>query len=186
MLDQRDAVLRRATPAFTGRLIDLELHDVRLPNGAECRLEIVRHPGAAAIVPLFDDGRVILVHQFRYAAAASYLYEIPAGTLGAGEAPEACARRELEEETGYRAREMLPLISIWPTPGFCNERIHLFLARGLEEGRASLGHDEVLRAATFSFDEALAMIGRGEIEDAKTIAGLAAAAIKLRGRIESP
>jgi ADP-ribose pyrophosphatase len=178
-----DPTLIRATPAFTGRLVKVEVHEVRLPNGAETKLEIMRHPGASAIVPVLDDGRVVLVHQFRYAAAASFLYEVPAGTLLPDEPPERCARRELEEETGYRAESIERLISIWPTPGFCDERIHLFLARGLRRGTAKLDHDEVLETATFPFDEALAMIGRGEIQDGKTIAALAAAALRLRGRI---
>ncbi len=183
MASPERAALRRSTIAYEGRLLRLELHDVLLPNGVERRLEVVRHPGAAAVLPLRDDGGVVLVHQFRWAAAGSTLYEVPAGTLAPGEAPEACAARELEEETGMRARELVPLTSIWPTPGFCDERIHLFLARGLTEGRQNLGEDEVLALAAFPLDEALAMIGRGEIQDAKTIAALAAAAIRLRGRI---
>lgn len=172
----------RIEPVFAGKTIRLELHDVRLSNGVEHRFEIVRHPGAAAVVPLADDGRVLLVEQLRYAANASYLFEVPAGKLAPGEAPEACARRELEEEAGVRARELVPLLPLWVTPGFCDERIWLFLARGLEPGTQALEADEVLRVHPVALGDALAMIGRGEITDAKTIAALAATAIRL-GRL---
>ncbi len=173
----------RIATVHEGRLIRLELHDVTLPNGVERRFEIVRHPGAAAVVPLQEDGRVVLLKQFRYAAARSTLYEVPAGTLARGEAPEACAARELEEETGLRARSIELLLPIWPTPGFCDERIWLYLARGLEAGEPKLEEDELIERVTLPFEEALALIGRGEIQDAKTIAALAAAAIRLRGRV---
>jgi ADP-ribose pyrophosphatase len=141
-------------------------------------MELIRHPGAAAVVPLHEDGSVTLVHQLRYAAEKGLLHELPAGKLSPGEAPLECARRELQEETGLAAARLEPLLPIWMTPGFCDERIHLFLARGLTEGAAALEDDEWLRPVRVPLGEALAMIDRGEITDAKTIAGLAAAAIR--------
>lgn len=174
------AEVLKITPVFEGRTIRLELHDVRLPNGVERRLEIVRHPGAAAVVPLRPNGQVVLVRQLRH-AAGTWLYEVPAGKLSPGEAPEACAHRELAEEVGLRARALELLLAIFPTPGFCDERIWLFLARDLEPVPQALDEDEVLEVATFPLDDALAMIARGEIQDGKTVAALAAAALRLRG-----
>lgn len=164
-------------------ILSLEVHEVRLPNGVVRHMEVIHHPGAAAVVPLHDDGTVVLLRQLRYAAGQSRLYEIPAGKLDPGEAPEACAARELEEETGLRARSLEPLVPIWVTPGFCDERIHLYLARGLEPGRLAREEDELIEVFRFSFDEALAMVARAEITDAKTICGLAAAALRVRGKL---
>lgn len=162
-------------------ILSLEVHDVRFPNGAERRLEVIHHPGAAAVVPVDEQGRVVLLRQLRYAAGRATLWEIPAGKRGPGEAPEACARRELEEETGLTARELTPLVPIWMTPGFCDERIHLFLAEGLMPGRLAHEEDEVIEVHRLPLDEALRMIARGEVTDAKTICGLACAALRLRG-----
>jgi len=178
-----DVEVLSVAPIYRGHPIErLELHEVRLPNGVVRRFEVIRHPGAAAVVAVHGNGDVVLLRQLRYAAARSYLLEIPAGKLAPGEAPETCARRELEEEAGLRARSLEPLAAVWMTPGFCDERIHLFLARDLEEGKAAPEEDEVFRCLRVPFAEALAMIDRGEIADAKTICGLAAAARRL-GRL---
>jgi ADP-ribose pyrophosphatase len=158
----------------------LEVHHVVLPNGVERRFELIRHPGAAAIVPLHDNGDVVLLRQLRYAAAQSRIYEIPAGKLSPGEAPEACARRELEEETGLRAGRWEELLPLWMTPGFCDERIWVYLARDLTQGKMAHEEDEVIDVLRVPLAEALAMIDRGEIRDAKTVCGLAAAALRLK------
>ncbi len=118
-----------------------------------------------------DEKRLTLLHQFRH-AAGGFIWEIPAGTLNAGEEPEACARRELREEAGLDARQWTRLGSILTTPGFCDERIHLFLARGLSEGAQQLDHDEILSLRKVPLAEALQMIRDGAIEDAKSIAAL--------------
>lgn len=163
---------------YKGRILDLRLEDVELPNGRSVTLEVVHHPGAAAIVALDARGDVALIHQFRF-AAGGFIWEVPAGTLAPGEAPEACARRELREETGLDATQWTGLGSILTTPGFCDERIHLFLARDLSDAAQALDHDEVLTVSRVPFRRALDMIRTGEIEDAKSIAALHRAAAEL-------
>ncbi|MBX3025219.1 NUDIX hydrolase [bacterium] len=163
---------------FRGRIITVNQDEVTLPNGGRATLDIVHHPGAAAVVALDAEGAVVLLRQYRH-AAGGFIWEVPAGTLGAGEAPAACARRELEEETGLVAARWTPLGSIVTTPGFCDERIHLFLARELRETAAALEDDEVLTVSRVPLASALAMVARGEIEDAKSIAALYRAQVAL-------
>lgn len=164
---------------FKGRVLDVRIETVRLPGGATVDLEMVRHPGAAAVVPLHADGTVTLVRQFRH-AAGGFLWEIPAGKLDPGETPAHCAARELREEVGLCASELSHLGSILTTPGFCDERIHLFLARGLGEAPAALEFDEVLTVHRLPLPRTLEMIAGGEIDDAKTLAGLHHASRYLR------
>lgn len=154
-----------------GRILNLDLETVRLPNGGICELEIVRHPGAAAVVPVDDAGRVLLVRQYRH-ATGGWLLEVPAGKLDRGETPEACAAREVEEETGYCAGSLAALGWIWTTPGFSDEKIWLFLARDLTPGRQSLQADEVLTVERVPLREAIAMATRGDIVDAKSVCAL--------------
>jgi ADP-ribose pyrophosphatase len=171
---------------YTGRVISLDVDTVRFPNGTIGELEMVRHPGASAVVaflddPAADDPRVVLIRQYRY-AAEEYVYEIPAGRLDAGEAPEGCAERELKEETGYSADRLIPMTTFYTTPGFTDERIHLFAATGLTAGSAQLETDEVLEVHPTRFSAALAMIAQGEIKDGKTMIGLLFAASFIRDR----
>jgi ADP-ribose pyrophosphatase len=173
------APVSKSQPIYKGRIVDLRLDEVRLPNGVTVTLEVIRHPGAAAIVAIDADRAVTLVHQFRH-AAGGFLWEIPAGTLEPGEMPVACAARELREEAGLVAQELTPLGSILTAPGFCDERIHLFLARRLTATPQQLDHDEVLTISHIPLVRALEMIISGEIQDAKTIAGLHHAAAYLR------
>ena len=168
-----------ARDIYAGRIIRLTAEEVRLPNGRTTRLDIIRHPGAAAVVPLLDDGRVALVHQFRH-AVGGYLYEVPAGTLQPGEAPEACARREVEEEAGYRPGRLESLGRIVTAPGFCDEEIHLFLATALAPTRQTLDHDEVLNVVLMPFEKAIAMVRDNTIRDAKSIAALTLADARRR------
>lgn len=165
---------------YRGRIVDLGIERVTLPNGAEVDLEIVRHRGASAVAAIDGEGRVALIRQFRH-AAGGYLWELPAGVLDRpDESPEACAGRELLEEAGLRAGSLTPLATILTTPGFTDERIHLFLARDLAEDAHTHEHDEVIaEIARPPLRDALAMIRRGEIVDAKTICGLQLAAIAL-------
>ena len=156
---------------YTGKVVTLNIDSVQLPNGETVDLETIRHPGAAAVVPLKEDGTVILIRQFRH-AAGGFIYEIPAGKLHPGEDPLHCASRELEEEVGYRASSFELLSSIFTAPGFADEVIHLYKATGLTKGRQQLDRDEVLEIIEMPLSEAVAKIGDGTIRDAKTIIGL--------------
>lgn len=163
---------------FRGRTVRLDVDRVRLPNGREMDFEMIHHPGAAAVVPVADDGSVLLVRQYRY-ATGGWLLEVPAGKLDPGEGPETCARREVEEETGYRPTELVPLGWIWTTPGFTDEKIWLYLAQGLEATAQALQHDEVLEVERLPLAEAVAKAARGEIHDSKTVTALLRAGVHL-------
>ncbi len=156
---------------YTGKVVTLNIDTVTLPNGATIDLETIRHPGAAAVVPVKDDGTVVLIRQFRH-AAGGFIYEIPAGKLQPGEDPLHCASRELEEEVGYRASSFELLTSIFTAPGFADEVIHVYKATGLTTGRQQLDPDEVLDIIEMPLAEAVNKIEDGTIRDAKTIVGL--------------
>ena len=168
-------------PIFQGRIVKLNLETVTLPNGATVELEIIRHPGAAAIVPLKDERTVVLIRQYRH-AAGGFIYEIPAGKLHPGEDPRACAARELEEEIGYRVSSLELLASIFTAPGFADEVIHIYQGTGLTPGTQKLDRDEVLDVIELSLDRAIAMIHDGTIRDGKTIVGLQTAYLRQRSR----
>ena len=156
---------------FKGRVVTLDIDTVTLPNGATIELEMIHHPGAAAVVPMKDDGTVILIRQYRH-AAGGYIYEIPAGKLHPGEDPKLCAARELQEEIGYRADSLELLTSILTTPGFTDEVIHIYKGTGLTKGKQDLDHDEVIEIVELPLEKALAQIIDGTIRDGKTIVGL--------------
>jgi ADP-ribose pyrophosphatase len=163
-----------------GKIVQLDIDTVRFPDGSTGELEIFRHPGASAVVPFLsdpqgEDPQVLLIKQYRY-AAGGWLYEVPAGRLDEGEDPADCARRELQEETGCTATGVERLTTIFTTPGFCDERIHLFLATGLTRGEHRRERDEFLEVETVPLSRALAMIESGEIRDAKTVVALLYAA----------
>ncbi len=145
-------------PVFKGRVVDLGIETATMPNGKVVELEIVRHPGAAAIVPLHEDGTVTLVYQFRH-AGGGMIYEIPAGVLEEGEIPDLAARRELKEEVGLSAGSIKRLGIIHTTPGFTDERIYIFLATELEEGDSALEEDEYLRPVRMPLEQALQTLG---------------------------
>ena len=162
---------------YRGRTIHVAVDTVRLPNDKEMDVELVHHQGAVAVVPVIGDD-VLMVRQYRY-ATGGWLLEIPAGKLEPDEKPEACAVRETEEETGYRPAELEPLGWIWTTPGFSDEKIWLFLAKGLEETRQELDEDEVLELERMPLREAVDKAARGEIHDGKTAVALLRAGKKL-------
>jgi ADP-ribose pyrophosphatase len=157
--------------AYSGRVISLDVDEVRFPDGSTGSLEMVRHPGASAVLPVLrpddEDPEVLLIRQYRY-AADGYLYEVPAGRLDAGESPEDCAHRELREETGYTAERVVRLFTMFTTPGFTDEKIHLFLATGLRTGESEREADEFLELVPTRLSQALSMVERGEIQDSKT------------------
>lgn len=156
--------------AFQGRHVEVDVDRVRLPNGHVAELELIHHPGAAAIVAV-DSGELLLVRQYRY-ATGGWLLEVPAGTLAPGESPAACAARELIEETGYGAQRWQPLGWVWSSPGFTDEKIWLFLASELAPARQRLEQDEVLSLARLPVSEAIEKAARGEIHDGKSLAAL--------------
>ena len=166
--------------AYTGRIINLDVDTVRFPDGSQGELEMVRHPGASAIVPFLsdpsgDDPQLLLIKQYRY-AALDYLYEIPAGRLEPGEAPEVCAARELQEETGCTAATLEHMHTMYTTPGFTDEKIHLFIAYDLTRGETNKDVDEFISVEVVPLTDALLMIRDGRIKDAKTALGILYAA----------
>ena len=158
---------------FDGRLIKVTF-DVADVNGKEAWREVVHHPGASAIVVIDDQGRIVMERQFRYALDRGLL-EIPAGKLDGAGGPLHCAKRELEEETGYKASEWISLGAIATSPGFCNEVIHLYVAKGLSKGETNWDDDEYVELEYYTFDELMEAIRKEEIKDAKTLAALALA-----------
>jgi ADP-ribose pyrophosphatase len=166
--------------AYEGRSISVWVEDAELPNGRLVPLDIVRHPGASAVVPFESDRDVLLIRQFRHAAGGT-IWEVPAGKLD-GDAPALCAARELEEEAGRRAGRLVPLTTIWTTPGFTDERIHLFAAFDLEEIPHRREEDEVIEVVRMSLEDALALVWSGELADAKSALALLHAARHL-GRL---
>jgi ADP-ribose pyrophosphatase len=157
---------------YSGKVVTLDIDQVRFPDGSTGEMEMVRHGGAAAILPFLsdpagDDPQIMLIKQFRH-AAGGYLYEVPAGKLEKDESPEECAVRELREETGCTAQRIQHLFTTFTTPGFTDEQIHVFIAVGLTRGEAHREHDEFLEVHTMKLSRALQMIQQGDIRDAKT------------------
>lgn len=157
---------------YTGKVFRLDRDTVRFPDGSDAEMDIIRHSGASAIVPFMsdpegDDPQLLLLRQFRY-AAGGYIYEVPAGRLDGDESPADCAVRELKEETGCTADVMAPLFTMFTTPGFTDEKIHVFMATGLTHGASAREADEFVDVVIMSLAEALELIRVGEIMDAKT------------------
>jgi ADP-ribose pyrophosphatase len=166
--------------AYSGKVISLDVDTVRFPDGSVGEIEMVRHPGASAVVPFLSDPmgadpQILLIRQYRY-AADGYLLEIPAGRLNPGENPSDCALRELKEETGCSAAHVEPLFTLFTTPGFTDEKIHLFMATGLTAGETKHEADEFLELEPMPLSRALQMVEAGEIQDSKTALGLLFAA----------
>jgi ADP-ribose pyrophosphatase len=159
---------------YDGTVFDVDRDRVRMPNGREVTVDVVRHPKSVVLVPVPSPGRVILVRQFRYAVNA-FLWELPAGSVDEGESPEQAARRECHEEIGLVPETIVRLAAMYPTPGYCDEEMVFFRLSSLEEPTeaAAMDEDEDIEAKTFELREARDMVRRGEITDMKTVAGLA-------------
>lgn len=178
------AIVNRRTTLHKGCVFTFDQENISLSNGATIDLEVIRHPGAAAIVPLLNPDTVLLLRQYRHALGNTIL-EIPAGTVDPEETAEICAKRELIEETGFSGGHWDRLGEITPVPGYSDERIHLFMAASLKPDRQNLDHDELIEVVRVPFDQALHMVFQGEIQDAKSITGLLLAA-KRTGRLHIP
>jgi len=173
-------IINNRTTIHRGKVFELIRENVTLENGTTTDVEFIEHPGAAAIIPFLDDTRIVLLRQYRH-ALKRYIWEIPAGTLDPQEEIISCAKRELTEETGYSAGQWHQLGEIIPLPGYSDERIHIFLAADLQSADRHLDADEVIHVQEVDFFKALAMIGDGEIQDAKSIVGLFLASSWLKG-----
>ncbi len=163
----------KSETVYRGKILNLRVDQVELPNGKKAVREVVEHAGAVAVVPINEKREIIMVKQYRY-PAGRVLLEVPAGKIEKGEDPALCAERELLEETGYRAGDMVLLYSFYTTPGFSDERMYLYLARGLTRMESSPDEDEFIRLHCVPMDAALEMVSRGEIMDAKSIIGILA------------
>jgi len=170
-MPESSPTVARRTTLHKGRKFDFELVTTEVAPGRTLTREVVRHPGAVLILPVLPDGRIVLIRNRRIAVDA-WLYELPAGTLEPGEDPADCARRELEEETGYRAQRMDPLVTFYTTPGLTDEKMRAFVATGLTSVGQALEEDENIEVHPTPIPDVLAMIDRGELVDGKSILAL--------------
>ena len=160
-----------STQIFSGKLIDLYLDNVRLPNGKKSTREWIDHPGAVCLVPILDNGDILLIRQFRYGPRGEFI-EIPAGKIDKNEDPLKCGLRELEEETGYKSNKLTFLTNIHPAIGFSNEKMWMYLAEELELSKKKLDEDEFLELLPTPLEKALEWVFSGKITDVKTIIGI--------------
>ncbi|MFC7441030.1 NUDIX domain-containing protein [Laceyella putida] len=156
---------------FSGKVVHLQVDEVRLPDGRTAKREIVKHPGAVAVLAITEEKKLVLVRQYRKPLEKTIL-EIPAGKLEAGEEPSACAARELEEETGYRAKGLSHVVSFYTSPGFADELLHIYQADGLAKGQGNPDQDEFVELVECTLEECMEHIQNGDIMDAKTVAAV--------------
>jgi ADP-ribose pyrophosphatase len=172
-----DEQLLNSEYVYRGRVITLRVDTIKMESGHERPREVIEHPGAVALVPVTESGDLLLIRQYRY-AAERWLMEVPAGTLDPDEDALTCADRELQEETGFRAAQIERIGGFYVAPSYAQEYIHVYLATGLTESRLDPDDDEDIEVVPTSLNEALAMIERGEIEDAKTVSAVLMYALK--------
>ncbi len=175
------ARVNNTTMIHKGRVFELIRENITLGNGFTMDIDLIRHPGASAIVPFLDDGTIVMIRQYRH-AIGKYIWEIPAGTLDKNESPLDCAKRELTEETGFIASDWTKLGEITPLPAYSNERIHIYLAKTLTSATQNLDDDEMLEIHKIKWDRVMQMLSKGEIQDGKTISALCLAKLKLESQ----
>lgn len=178
---RKKATVKNTSEVYKGRIFDFVTEELTLPNGRETDMAFIRHPGSTAVVPLMGDNTVVMELQYRH-PVAEYLLEIPAGTLEPGESPLDCAKRELIEETGFRAQEFIKLGKIHIIPAYSDEEIHVFIAKGLTPAKQDLDPDEIIEVVTYPFEKVLQMIENGRITDALTILSIQMAWFYINGR----
>ena len=171
VIKKRVVTTQKSRVLYKGKLFSLREEGIRLPSGKFFRRETIFHPGSCAIIPLLSKKKIILIRQHRPSVRKT-LWEIPAGTLERGEAPSSCARRELIEEIGYHPKKLRKITTFYTSPGFCTEKMHLYIASGLVRSSQNLEEDETIRPCSFSIAKVKKMIRRGTIQDSKTIIGL--------------
>jgi len=177
--NNRESVVHTSRTRHRNRHFSFEVQDLTLPNGVRTEMAMVRHPGSTGIVAVLDDGRIVMIRQYRHVVGGSLL-EIPAGTTEPGEVPIHCAKRELEEETGFVAGQWISLGNIHILPAYTDEMIHVYLARECTMSRPNPDHDEIIEVSTYSYPKLMSMIEAGDITDALTILALYRAGERLK------
>jgi 8-oxo-dGTP pyrophosphatase MutT (NUDIX family) len=171
MMAKGEAKILKSTMVFQGKVFGVRRDEVLEPGGLRATREVITHPGSVVVLPVFPDGRILLIQQYRH-AARQYLWELVAGRIDGGESMKAAAARELKEETGYKARRFSEFLQVFPTPGFLEERMHILLAEGLTEGEAEPEADEKIISHAYKADELKRMMRNGKLRDGKSIAGI--------------
>jgi len=165
------AKILKSTMVYEGPVFGVRRDEVEEPGGLRATREVVTHPGSVVVLPVLDDGKVVLIRQYRH-ATRQYLWELVAGRIDGGETPKRAAARELVEETGYRAKRFSVFLDVFPTPGFVEERMFILLAEGLTAGEAQPEEDEKIEVRAYSLKDLKQMIHRGKLRDAKSVAGI--------------
>jgi ADP-ribose pyrophosphatase len=178
---RKKAIVKSAAKVYKGRIFDFVIENLKLPNGRHTDMAFIRHPGSTAVVPLLEDNTIVMEVQYRH-PVGEYLLEIPAGSLEPGESPLTCAKRELLEETGFRAQELIKLGKIHMIPAYSDEEIHVFIAKGLTPAEQNLDPDEIIEVVNYPLEKAVRMIDEGKITDALTILSIQMAWFYVNGR----
>jgi ADP-ribose pyrophosphatase len=168
---QRKVKVLKSEMAFRGKVFGVRRDEVLEPEGVRARREVITHPGSVVVLPVFEDGRILMIRQYRY-AAQQYLWELVAGRIDEGESVKRAAARELKEETGYTAKRLTEFLDVFPSPGFLEERMHILLAEGLSAGEAEPEEDEKIISHAYSVNELKQMMKQGKLRDGKSIAGI--------------
>ena len=176
---QEKAKINQSIEIYRGKIFSFVAEDITLPNGVRSEIAMVRHPGSTAVIPLLDDNTIVLTLQYRH-PIREYILEIPAGTMEPGESPLNCAKRELEEETGFVANDLIELSKVHILPAYSNETIYVYLAKNLTVSQQKLDQDEIIHIVTYPFNEAMELIHKGDITDALTIMSIYRAWIYLQ------